>query len=146
MTAIVHAPGEGERLAVGPSHLTIKATGEDTAGAFFLSETTLAAGSPGPPLHRHRELVDMFYVLEGALTFQLDDGAHELSAGSFVCVPAGTAHTFSNQSEGPVRFLNFNTPAGWEKYMRDLADLAAREQLRPQAIGAIASRYDFEAV
>jgi hypothetical protein len=23
-----------------------------------------------------------------------------------------------------VRFLNFNTPAGWENYMRDLADAA----------------------
>jgi hypothetical protein len=33
----------------------------------------------------------------------------------------GLVQTFSNRSAGAVRFLNFNTPAGWENYMRDLA-------------------------
>ena len=42
-----------------------------------------------PPLHVHDRLHDMFYVLEGRLTVQLDGVRRELSPGSFVCVPPG---------------------------------------------------------
>ena len=49
---------------------------------------------------------------------------------------------FSNASDEPVRFLNFNTPSGWEWYMRDLAEAARSEPLTPEAIGRVASRYD----
>jgi hypothetical protein len=51
--AVLHGPGEGERIATGTgSQILIKATEADTAGSFFLSESTLAPGFPGPPLHR----------------------------------------------------------------------------------------------
>ena len=143
MEAVVHPPGEGERHRAGGSEIVIKATGEETAGTFFLSESTIAPGFPGPPPHRHERLVDMFYVLEGVLTVRLGDETHELEAGSFVCVPAGVVHTFSNPSDSPVRFLNFNTPAGWENYMRDLAKAAKAGPLTPDVIGRVASQYDF---
>ena len=145
--AIVHRDGEGERHAAGgTSAIIIKATGEDTAGSFFLSETTIAPGFPGPPLHRHARLHDMFYVLDGVLTMRLGDETHEVGPGTFVCVPPGIAHTFSNPSSAPVRFLNFNTPAGWENYMRALGKAAAAGTLTSDVIGQIASQYDFEAV
>ena len=141
-----HRPGEGENHEMGGSSLSIKATGEQTNGTFFLSETTVAPGFPGPPLHRHNELVDMFYVLEGTLTIQIEGRTEEAPAGSFFCAPPGVAHTFSNRSEAPVRFLNFNTPAGWENYMRDLAAAfkEAGGMPKPENIGPIAARYDFE--
>jgi hypothetical protein len=52
-------------------------------------------------------------------------------------------HTFRNDSDGPVRMLNFNTPAGWENYMRDLAETLAVGTPTPEEIAQIASRYDF---
>jgi oxalate decarboxylase/phosphoglucose isomerase-like protein (cupin superfamily) len=64
----------------------------------------------------------------------------------FVCVPPGVVHTFSNTGDSPARFLNFNTPAGWENYMRDLAEAAKAGPLTPAVIGPIASRYGFQAV
>jgi quercetin dioxygenase-like cupin family protein len=124
----------------------IKATGDDTAGSLFLSETTIDPGFPGPPLHRHEALHDMFYVLDGVLTMRLRDQVHDIAAGTFVCVPPGVAHTFSNTSDEPVRFLNFNTPAGWESYMRDLGEAAKSGPLTAERIGQIASRYDFRTV
>lgn len=145
MRAVVHARGEGERLAVGGSEVLIKATGEDTADSFFLSETTIEPGFPGPPLHRHERLHDMFYVLEGVLTVRLGEDVLEVEAGAFICVPPGVEHTFSNPSDGFVRFLNLNTPAGWENYMRDLAAAAGSGPLSSEAIGRIASEYDFHA-
>ena len=143
MEAVMHRPGEGERHSAGSSEIVIKATGEETAGTFFLSETTIAPGFPGPPPHRHERLVDMFYVLEGVLTVRLGQETHQLEKGSFVCVPAGVVHTFRNPSDSPVRFLNFNTPAGWEDYMRALAEAAKAGPLTPDVISRVASHYDF---
>ncbi|MBW3593336.1 MAG: cupin domain-containing protein [Actinobacteria bacterium] len=145
--AIVLPPGEGETISVGRSSVVLKGTGERTDGHVFLSETSLEPGFPGPPAHLHRELHDLFYVLEGTLT--LRNGAETVSAtpGSLAWFPPGAVHTFANGSGAPVRFLNFNAPAGWESYMRDLAALQSRDRPpTPEEIGAIASRYDFHVV
>jgi quercetin dioxygenase-like cupin family protein len=147
MGAVLHRPVEGEVLQMGPNTIAIKATSDDTGGSLFLSESTIAPGFPGPPPHVHEKLHDMFYVLEGELTVRLGDEEHGAGPGTFVCVPPGTVHTFSNRSDSPVRFLNFNTPGGWEGYMRDLAVAAASGTPPTQEeIGQIASRYDFRPV
>jgi quercetin dioxygenase-like cupin family protein len=145
MRAVIHRPGDGERHGVGGSEILIKATGDDTAGSFFMSEATIEPGFPGPPPHQHERLHDMFYVLDGVLTMQLTEETLEVEAGTFVCVPPGVKHTFSNPSDTAVRFLNFNTPAGWEDYMRDLAVAAQAGPLTPESIGQVASNYDFHA-
>ena len=136
--------GEGEVHEAGSAQIVIKATGDNTGGSFYLGENTLAPGFAGPPAHRHQTLHDMFYVLEGVLTLRLDDRTVEAGPGTFACVPPGVVHTFRNDSGSPVRFLNFNTPAGWEHYMRDLAEASRAAPLTPAAIGRIASQYDFE--
>jgi quercetin dioxygenase-like cupin family protein len=146
MGAVVHGPGEGERHSAGSAEILIKATGEDTAGSFFLSETEIEPGFPGPPLHVHERLHDMFYVLDGELTVRLGEETRHLCPGTFVCVPPGVAHTFANESEEPVRFLNFNTPSGWERYMRELSAAAQEGSLTSERIGRVAARYDFRAV
>ncbi len=143
MRATIHGPGDGEVIG-GASAVTIKATGEETSGSFYLGEAFVEPGFPGPPPHTHERLHDMFYVLEGTLTMLLGDQTSELAAGSFVCVPPGVVHTFSNTSEEPVRFLNFNTPAGWENYMRDLGAALAKGSPSREEIGQIAARYDFQ--
>jgi mannose-6-phosphate isomerase-like protein (cupin superfamily) len=143
MDATVYRPGEGEQIG-GPTTVTIKATGEQTGGSFYLGEAVLQPGFPGPPPHRHRRLHDMFYVLEGSLTVRVEDRTVELEPGSFVCVPPGVVHTFSNPGDAPVRLLNFNTPAGWENYMRELGTALAGAAPTQEEIGAIAARYDFE--
>jgi mannose-6-phosphate isomerase-like protein (cupin superfamily) len=145
MEATVHRPGEGERIG-GPTTVTIKASGAETNDSFYLGEVVIEAGFPGPPPHRHRRLHDMFYVLDGTLTMRLGDETLELERGSFVCVPPGVVHTFSNPRDTPVKLLNFNTPAGWENYMRDLAAALAGGTPTQEEIGQIASRYDFEVV
>ncbi|MEA2180450.1 MAG: hypothetical protein QOG77_3747 [Solirubrobacteraceae bacterium] len=144
MEPVVHGPGEGERHDAGATQIVVKATGEQTGGSFFLSESTLAPGFTGPAPHRHRELHDMFYVLEGTLTLRLDDRTIEAGPGTFVGVPPGVVHTFRNDSDGPVRVLNFNTPGGFEHYVRDLAEAAKSGPLTPDVIARAASRYDFD--
>jgi uncharacterized cupin superfamily protein len=74
------------------------------------------------------------------------DETREAGPGTFACFPPGIAHTLSNVSDAPVRFLNFNTPSGWEHYMRDLAAAARSGPMTPERLGEVASRYDIEVV
>jgi mannose-6-phosphate isomerase-like protein (cupin superfamily) len=140
----VVASGEGERHTLGASVVAIKAGSEQTAGSFYCGEVALEPGFPGPPPHVHDKLHDMFYVLEGELSMRLGEEDRIVGPGTFVCVPPGVVHTFSNPGPAVVRFLNFNTPGGWEGYMRELGAAASGgRQLSSQEIGEIASRYDF---
>jgi quercetin dioxygenase-like cupin family protein len=135
--------GEGTAYAVGTAASIFKATRESTAGFFSLAEVTIQPGTAGPPPHSHRELLDSFYVLEGTLTVQV--GADEVNApaGTYAFVPPGVVHTFANRSAEPVRFLNLNTPGGWEDYIRDLAAATPADgPPDPQVMGDVLARYD----
>ena len=138
-------PGEGEVLSGGSGRAELKAVRETTGGAFSMSETTVAPGFPGPPPHVHRAMYDAFYVLDGTLTLLVGDETVEAQAGTFACAPPGTVHTFANPSDAPVRFLNINSPAGWEGYLRELAQAMPSEgPPDPAVVGPIAAKYDFE--
>jgi mannose-6-phosphate isomerase-like protein (cupin superfamily) len=102
MDAVVHRPGQGEIHKLGSgSSVTIKAAGEHTGGTFFLSDSVIEPGFPGPPPHVHDRVHDMFFVLEGTLTMRLGDETMEAGPGTFVCVPPGVVHTFSNGTDVP---------------------------------------------
>jgi mannose-6-phosphate isomerase-like protein (cupin superfamily) len=145
MKPIVLRSGEGEHVQLRQSSAVIKAGVETTGGHFALAETTLEPGFPGPKPHVHRETLDMFFVLEGALTMQLGEETVDLLAGAFVLVPPGTAHTFSNRTDQPVRLLNMDVPGGLESYLREMGGAMANDPIDPAAIAEIASRYDIAA-
>jgi mannose-6-phosphate isomerase-like protein (cupin superfamily) len=142
MKPVVLRSGEGEHVQLGQSSVFIKAGVETTDGRFALLETTLEPRFPGPKPHVHRATLDMFFVLEGTLTMQLGEETLDLFAGSFVLVPPGMAHTFSNRTDQRVRVLNMDAPAGLESYLREMAGAMADQPIDPAAITEIASRYD----
>jgi quercetin dioxygenase-like cupin family protein len=144
MPATIQGPGEGERYPAGPSTILIKAASEDTGGTLSLNETEVEAGFAGPPPHYHETFHDMFYVLAGTLTLIADGVEHVAVPGTFACVPPGTVHTFRNDSDAPVRFLNLQTPGGFERYMRDLGEAARDGGLTPEAIGRVVARHDVQ--
>jgi mannose-6-phosphate isomerase-like protein (cupin superfamily) len=141
-TAVVRLPGDGDLLQLGPSTAIVKAGRDDGEGHITVMDTTIAPGFPGPVPHRHRRMVDTFYVLEGVLHVEVAGAAHELPRGAFACAPPGTVHTFSNPGSQPVRFLNVMGPAGLEGYLRELA--AAGGPPDQELMARLASRYDFE--
>ena len=84
----------------------------------------------------------MFFVLDGTLTMQLDDERVDLAPGSFVLVPPGTGHTFTNTTDEQVRLLNMNAPGGLDGYLVEMADAMADGAVDPATIVEIVSRYD----
>jgi mannose-6-phosphate isomerase-like protein (cupin superfamily) len=133
MPAVVHRRDEGERHDIGSSEILIKATGEDTGGSFFMSETTIEPGFPGPPPHHHERLHDMFYVLEGALTVRLGEDTLQLESGGFVCVETlGPLQVFRigrtpsrPRSSSPGRFRATVGRAGGRRSLSCIACISA---------------------
>jgi quercetin dioxygenase-like cupin family protein len=143
LPAVVVHSAEGEILDYGDGDSSrVLASGKATGGAFSVVEHRLAAGTGGPPLHRHERLCDAFFVLEGKLTLQIEERSVLAREGTFACFPPGIAHTFRNESNQIVRVLNINAPGGWEKVLRALATKGRGEQVSQGEVGRIAAERD----
>ena len=150
---IVLGPGEGHRVPSAGTggnvtgDVLIKASGEETAGAYTLRESMIAAGQAAARLHIHHRMEEGFYILEGELAFQLGERRLTAVAGSFVLVPRGVVHTFANPSARPARALLLFSPPGFERFF---VEMAALRQASPTGevdlptLHALARHYDTE--
>ena len=87
-------------------------------------DNVVGAGFPGPSLHHH-DFDETFYVLEGELTFQLEDELFTRKGGELAFTPRGVPHAFANLSGTEARTLIVCTPAGFERYFDAMAARAA---------------------
>ena len=146
--SLFFSPGEGKTVEAWGVQVTFKVVGEDTDGAWSLIEYVAPPSFPGPPPHWHKEMDESFYVLEGALQVKLGDRTVEATAGSFVFIPRGVIHTFSNEGTAPAKCLIHISPAGFEKYFEEAAELAKTEPNYPPTdmskLMAIIKQYDVE--
>ena len=70
-------------------------------GRLFV-EVQVAPGAAGPPEHIHLGFDETLTVQSGTLTVLVDGETQLLGPGQSVPVPAGTAHTFRNETDEPV--------------------------------------------
>ena len=117
---------EPKRISYGGNDVTFLASGAETAGAYALVEF-VTAPNPGrvPPPHRHPNLDEGFYVIEGTLAMLVGDHSVTISAGSFLNVPRGVVHQPVNPGNTPVRYLVLCVPAGLENYFAELGEVYA---------------------
>lgn len=141
-SGFVVLPGEGRRVDLGGFGVRVKASREQTGGAFSLIETEEAVLGAGPPLHVHRDAAESFYVIEGEYLMHLDGRDFACPAGSFIYVPLGLPHTFKVTTPGS-RKLNLYTPAAMEGYFDDLAE-ALKSGVDEDGLGEIAARYSMD--
>ena len=113
--AHVLGPGEGQPVWFLTNLMTVKATADQTNGAFGLVESIVAPGS-SPPLHVHNREDESFYVIEGELTIVCGGETYRAPAGSFAFLPRGVPHTFRVTSDTPARMLTLITPGGGEAF------------------------------
>jgi quercetin dioxygenase-like cupin family protein len=88
---------------------------EESGGEVSLVDNVVPAGFPGPPLHTH-DFDEAFLVLEGELTFQVEDQLVTKTAGELAFAARNVPHTFANLSGEPARYVLVCTPAGFERY------------------------------
>ena len=125
MRAEFHRPGEGRSLAAVGVSVVLKSAAEDTGGRWTIYEYTAPPRFAGPPPHWHKETDEAFFVLEGAIRFEVDGDAVDARTGGYARVPPGMVHRFSNPFDEPARFLGVLVPGGFEQYWVELSALMA---------------------
>jgi len=140
---------EGQALWFLGNLVTIKTAGAQTRGRLTVAEFLNPPGF-APPVHRHREEDEMFYVLSGTARFLCDGQELTAGPGDFVLLPVGVPHAFVVGSAEPLRCLQITTPSGFEDFAAD-AGTPARERrlpdpgpLDPAALGHAAARHHIE--
>jgi quercetin dioxygenase-like cupin family protein len=110
--------------------MTFLLTGEETGGAFFMSEISVAPGGGTPP-HIHRREDEAFRMLEGTLTIQVGGDTITASAGDCAFLPRGIAHSFKNTGDGYAKALVLITPAGLEGFFAEVFEPAVDRSAAP---------------
>ena len=84
---------EGQAVWFLGTLVIMKATGEQTGGAFGLIDNLMPAGFASP-YHMHRNEDESFYVVEGEMTFYVGEERVKAEPGAFVYGPRGVPHGF----------------------------------------------------
>jgi quercetin dioxygenase-like cupin family protein len=140
--AFVLRPGEGRSIDLGGFQMSVKATTEQTDGAFSLLE----ANEPpdfGPPLHTHHDAAEAFYVLEGEYIISLDGREFQCPAGSFIFIPVGVPHGFRVGRTASRKLVLFS-PAAMVGYFDELSDAIQKGIVEPDLLSEIANRHSME--
>ena len=135
----VVAAGRGPDYDWSQDHISVKTPMELTDGRVSVVEDVLKPGFH-LPAHRHRSMVEIFYILDGDVTFAFEDETLIATPGTTVTVPANTRHEVTCPEGG--RLVTIFTPGGFERYLTELAALN-REQLEDaDFVRELSERYD----
>ena len=120
---VLHIPfGAGRSYQMGGIRSVFLADGDETSDTYSISEWWLDAKQLGPGAHAHDANDDIFYVLEGTMTFLVGGEKIVASKGAFLRVPAGVVHDFENNSTTRAGVLNIYIPGGFEQEMPTIVE------------------------
>lgn len=124
--AIVRDAQDGERrwFLGGGLHVW-KLTTEDTRGELLLFHDRMVEGKM-TPLHRHPEMSETLYVLDGTITAYVDGAPREIGAGGVAYFPRGVPHAFCVTSE-VANLLCFQSPGTGQPFYLAASEPAVGE-------------------
>ncbi len=100
--------------------LTFLATGKETDGKYFLSETIVPSRDPGPPVDTHSKENEGFHLRSGTLIFMVDGEEIKLNEGEYLNIEKGEEHTWRNESDSDAELIVTFVPAGIENMFKEL--------------------------
>lgn len=128
------AKDEGEAFWLLGMLETVKVSAKDTGGQFGLLEIVVKPGD-GSPWHVHPDEDEWFYVLDGEITFWVQDTKLDLKPGSFAFGPKNVPHTFIGAGAKPARALVGFMPMLFETFLREVGQHATAHVLPPPPPG-----------
>lgn len=145
----VLGPDDGQAWWFLGNLVTFKAAGAQTRGRLTVAEFLNPPGF-APPLHRHLDEDEMFYLLSGTARIHCDGDVLTAGPGDFVLMPVGLPHTFIVGPDEPLHCLQITTPSGFEHYVAEVSEPARHRRLPdpapidPAALGHAATRHRVE--
>jgi mannose-6-phosphate isomerase-like protein (cupin superfamily) len=143
-TAKVVGPKDGKAGFLGSIGVRFMIDGDESGGGFSLVEHPMGPRALAAPLHRHNREDEYSYVLEGRMGALLGDEVLEAGPGDLVFKPRGQWHTFWTAGDEPCRILEIISPAGFERFFAELADLSEGGPADPEVMGELCARYELE--
>lgn len=118
-----------EPLEAGPRgvDIRVRVPSSQTANQYTCVETALAPRTMGPSPHRHEDLDELAFMLEGTLTVLVDDVEYDVPAGGMHLRPRGLVHSFWNATDEPVCFLDMFINQNFDEYLETF--FAMREEV-----------------
>lgn len=137
-------PGEGRTADLGDGlGVAFKLWGADTGGSLAVVEHPFAVGAY-VSAHLHTREDEYSIVVEGEIGFRSGDREVVLGPGGYITKPRGEMHAMWNAGTAPARMIEIISPAGFELFFRDVADLAAAGVTEPGEFVALATSYGLE--
>ena len=136
-------PGDGAEGDLGSIGVVFKLWGQDTGGALSIVEHPFPVGALVPP-HTHTLEDEYSIVTEGEIGFRSGDREVVLGPGGYITKPRGELHTMWNAGPSPARMIEVISPAGFEHFFRELADMATAGPPPPPDVMALADRYGLQ--
>jgi mannose-6-phosphate isomerase-like protein (cupin superfamily) len=113
-------------------------------GRFSVVEHPMSPRALAAPLHRHHNEDEYSWIIEGRVGALLGDEVLYGAAGDFMFKPRGQWHTFWNAGDEPARILEIISPAGFEEFFDELADLGGVDQISKANLDELCARYELE--
>jgi mannose-6-phosphate isomerase-like protein (cupin superfamily) len=128
----------GERLAFAGAEFLLKASAETTAGAFGIIEEVDPLDTP---LHVHEHEDELFYVIEGEHMFRVGDEEFPAGPGAIIFAPRRVPHAHRRVVPRTGRFLTMVSPAGFERFFRELSEAESAGGAGPEAYARASEKY-----
>ena len=142
---LVLGPSDGEFVRFNAIGARFLLRGEQTGGRFSVVEHPLEPRALASPIHTHHEEDEYSFVLEGEMGAQIGGRVLRARAGDLVMKPRGVPHAFWNPGDVPARVLEFISPAGFERYFEEMAEVfAPGEPPKLERMPEILARYRLE--
>lgn len=115
--------GEGRIYNCGVDFIVKAGEMRPGSGAAILEYSTRKGEEPQD--HTHPTEDEVFYVLEGAVSFHCDGKTFDVEEGGFVFLPRGIEHGYTIRSDGTVRLLVVTFPVregagGWGGFVGEM--------------------------
>ncbi len=140
----VVGPKDGDEGFLGSIGVRFMIDGSEAKERFSLVEHPMSPRALAAPLHRHTREDEYSFVLEGRMGALLGDDDVEAGPGDLVFKPRNQWHTFWNAGDAPCRILEIISPAGFERFFRELVDMGGVAQADEEALAQLSQRYGLE--
>jgi mannose-6-phosphate isomerase-like protein (cupin superfamily) len=140
----VVGPDDGVEGFLGSIGVRFMIDGSEAAERFALVEHPMSPRSLAAPLHLHTREDEYSFVLQGRMGALLGDEVVEAGPGDLVFKPRDQWHTFWNAGDEPCRILEIISPAGFERFFRELVDMGGVAEADPEAFAQLRERYGLE--
>jgi quercetin dioxygenase-like cupin family protein len=134
-------PGpHGPDRSIGSIGVGFRLGGEHTGGQVAIVEHPFPPGALVPP-HVHTREDEFSIVTAGEIGFRSGSDEVVLGPGGYIVKPRGELHTMWNAGTGEARMIEVITPAGFERFFAELADLIEAGPPSPSDFEALTQRY-----